>query len=76
MDQQTVEITIKTYLSGIRIRLEEAAAIAKAAEACALAGSVEQAVTVSHDIEQLLYEATTFLNAASMIRRIAKEEWS
>jgi hypothetical protein len=73
MDPQTAEVTIKAYLSGIRIRLEEAAIIARAAKACALAGSVEKGVEVSHDIEQPLYEATNFLNVASMIRRISKE---
>ena len=73
MDPHTAEVTIKAYLSEIRIRLDEAAIIAKAAEACALAGSVDKGVEVSHDIEQLLYEATNFLNVASMIRRLSKE---
>jgi hypothetical protein len=45
---------------------------AKAAEACAIAGSVEKGVEVALDVEQLLYEVNTFLNAASMIRRIAQ----
>ncbi len=74
MDPQTVEVTLRAYLTGIRTRLDEAASIARAAEACALAGNVEKGVEVSHDIEQLLYEATTFLNAASMVRRISREE--
>jgi hypothetical protein len=74
MDPQTVEATLKSYLVGMRIRLDKAAAIARAAEACALSGNVETGVEISHDIEQLLYEVTTFLNAASMFRRLAKEE--
>ena len=35
MDAQTVEITIKVYLKEMRERLERAASIARAAEACA-----------------------------------------
>jgi hypothetical protein len=45
---------------------------AKAAEACADAGSAERGVEVALDTEQLLYEATTFLNAASLIKRIGR----
>jgi hypothetical protein len=74
MDPQTIEVTLKAYLTGMRMRLDKAAAIAKAAEACALSGNVETAVEISHDIEQLLYETTTYLNAASMFRRLAREE--
>jgi hypothetical protein len=73
MDPQTIELTLKAYLTGMRMRLDKAAAIAKAAEACALSGNVETGVEISHDIEQLLYEVTTYLNAASMFRRIAQE---
>ena len=70
MDEKTLEITIKAYLREMRERLDEAAAIAKAADACAEAGSVEKAVEVALDIEQLVYEVNTFLNAASMMNRI------
>jgi hypothetical protein len=74
MDPQTIELTLKAYLTGMRMRLDKAAAIAKAAEACALSGNVETGVEISHDIEQLLYEVTTYLNAASMFRRLAHED--
>ena len=74
MDPQTVEMTIKAYLTGMRMRLDKAAAIARAAEACALSGNVETGVEIALDIEQLLYEVTTFLNAASMFRRLSQEE--
>ncbi len=57
----------------IRERLESATAVAKAAEACA-AGNADQAVIIVLDVEQPLYEATTFLNAASLIRRCAELE--
>jgi len=41
------------------------------ADACAGAGFHEKGLEVALDIEQLLYEATTLLNAASLINRIA-----
>jgi len=37
--------TIRSFLSNIRERLDKTAATAKAAEACALAGNLEQALT-------------------------------
>jgi hypothetical protein len=72
MDAHLVEATIKTYLTEIRNRLE-AAGIGRAADACAGAGFHEKGLEVALDIEQLLYEATTLLNAASLINRIARQ---
>jgi hypothetical protein len=72
MDANTVEITIKTYLTEMRARLEKAASIAKAAEACAISGNVEKGIEVALDLEQIVYEVNTFLNAASMINRLGK----
>ena len=72
MDAHTVEITIKIYLKEMRERLERAASIARAAEACADTGNVEKGIEVALDIEQLVYEVTTCLNAASLINRIGK----
>ena len=56
----------------MRRRLESAASIAKAAEACADAGNVEKAVEIALDVEQPIYEVNTFLNAASLINRLGK----
>lgn len=70
MDAQTLDVILKNHLTEMRQRLEQAASIAKAAEACAEAGNVDKAIEISLDIEQLVYEVTTFLNAASMINRI------
>ena len=67
MDPQLAETTIKTYLNEIRNRLDKAAGIGRAADACAGAGFHEKGLE-----EQLLYEATTLLNAASLINRIAR----
>jgi len=55
-------------LKEMRDRLEQAASIAKAAEA----GNVEKGIEIALDIEQLIYEVNTFLNAASLINRIDK----
>ena len=72
MDQNTLEITIKAYLKEMRERPDQAASIARAAQACANAGNVEKGIEVALDVEQLIYEVNTFLNAASMINRISK----
>ena len=73
MDAHLVEATIKAYLTEIRSRLDRAAGIGRAADACAGAGFHEKGLEVALDIEQLLYEATTLLNAASLINRIARQ---
>jgi hypothetical protein len=70
MDPGTTEITIKVYLTEIRRRLDKAAGIAKAAQACADTGQVEKRIEVA--LEQLLYEVNTSLNAASTINRLGK----
>jgi hypothetical protein len=72
MDAHTREITLKAYLKEMRERLEQATSIAKAAEACAEGGSAEKAIDIALDLEQLIYEVNTLLNAASMINRISK----
>lgn len=74
MDAQVAETAIKDYLKEIHSRLSEAAGIAKAADACAEAGDADRGVQVALDIEQLVYEATRLLDAASLINRLAKEE--
>jgi hypothetical protein len=72
MDAQLAETTIRTYLTEIRGRLDRAAGIARAADACAGAGFHEKGLEVALDMEQLLYEATTLLNAASLVKRISQ----
>jgi hypothetical protein len=71
MDRATIEPAIKLLLTEIHTKLNEAVRIAKAAEACALAGSVAEGVTVSMDIEQLIYEADHLLGAASLLNRLS-----
>jgi hypothetical protein len=73
MDAQLVETTIRTYLTEIRRRIDRAAGIGRAADACAGAGFHEKGLEVALDMEQLLYEATTLLNAASLVKRIGQQ---
>jgi hypothetical protein len=73
MDRATIEPAIITVLTEISSKLNEAARIANAAEACALAGSVAEGVTVSMDIEQLIYEAGRLQDAASLLHRLSSE---
>ena len=72
MDSTTLEITLKAYLNEMQERLDQAASIARAAKACADAGNVKKGIEIALDIEQLIYEVNTFLNAASLINRIGK----
>lgn len=74
MDVPTVEITTKMYLQEIRICMEEAASIAKAAEACSNAGIVEKGLEIALDVERLIYEANTLLNAASLISQLGVKQ--
>lgn len=73
MDRDTTDQAIKACLTEIHSKLSEAARIAKAAEACALAGSIAEGVTVSMDIEQLIYEAGRLHDAASLLNRLQQE---
>ncbi len=48
--------------------LQAAAGAASAAAACVKAGDTDQALALLRDIEAPLYEVTTLLNAASILR--------
>jgi hypothetical protein len=73
MKRAVTEKAIKIILTEIHLRLGEAARIAKAAEACALAGSIIEGVTVSMDIEQIMYETGRLQDAASLLNRLSRE---
>jgi len=73
MDRATIEPAIRSVLTEIHSKLNEAARIAKAAEACALAGSVVEGVTVSMDLEQLIYEVGRLQDAASLLNRLSRQ---
>ena len=70
MDDANAETVIQDFIKDIRSRLDEVATVARAADACAQAGSTRKAVEIVLDVEQPIYEVTTLLNAASLINRI------
>ena len=70
MPQETTDAMIRHFIKEIRDRLDHAAAVANAAEACIEAGSPAQALIIVLDVEQQIYEANTLLNAASLINSI------
>jgi hypothetical protein len=73
MDRATIEPAIRILITEIHPKLRVATRIAKAAEACALAGSLAEGVAVSMDIEQILYEAGRLQDAASLLNRLSRE---
>ena len=73
MDRAIINEAIKACLGEIHSRLSEATRIAKAAEACAIAGSVAEGVMVSMDIEQLIYEAGRLQDAVSLLNRLSSK---
>ena len=72
MDAAMLDATLKMHLSEMRERLTQAANIARIAETCAEGGNMEKAIEIALDVEQLIYEVNTFLNAASMMHRLHK----
>jgi hypothetical protein len=73
MEHASIEPAIRLILAEIHIKLDEAARIAKAAEACAESGAIAEGVEVSMDIEQLIYEAGRLQDAASLLNRMRRE---
>jgi hypothetical protein len=73
MEHASIEPAIRLILAEIHIKLDEAARIAKAAEACIESGAIAEGVEVSMDIEQLLYEAGRLQDAASLLNRMRRE---
>jgi hypothetical protein len=55
MDKSTAQAAIKMLLTGIRENLEEATSVAKAAEACARAGDIDQGARIALGFEQIVY---------------------
>jgi hypothetical protein len=71
MTPQVSEAAVRECLTGISDRLSDATAIAKAAVTCAQEGNPDAAVRIALDVEQLIHEANTLLNAASLMNRLA-----
>lgn len=71
MDRSLIEPAIKSILAEILQRMVEASRIARAADACAQAGSVDEGVLVSMELEQIFYEASRLQDAASLLKRLS-----
>lgn len=74
IDHTAAQQTIGIMLAAIQVRLEDAVRVARAATACAQAGSVNEGVTLALDIEQGIHEAGRLLDAASFLNRFAFSE--
>jgi hypothetical protein len=58
----------------MRTKLEEAAAIAWAAEGCAVDRQPGRALMIALDVEPLAVEANSLLQGLAVLNRIAREE--
>jgi len=72
MDRRTIEPAIEICLQEINRRLEQALGIGRAAQACAHAGNTDKGVEVALDLEQLMYESSRLLDAASLLNRLSR----
>lgn len=73
MEAEIIEPAIKACLAEIHAKLKAAEQIARAAQACAEAGGVAEAIQVSMDIEQLIYEAGRLHDAATLLARMTHD---
>ncbi|MBR0959271.1 hypothetical protein [Bradyrhizobium japonicum] len=73
MKAEVIEPAIKACLAEIHAKLKAAEQTAKAAQACAEAGGMIEAVRVSMDIEQLIYEAGRLHDAVTLLARMAHD---
>lgn len=73
MDTTALASALLMQLVLIRERLDQAAGLGQAAEACAKSGNISKAIEIALDIEQLTYEVNTLLNAASLMNRICRQ---
>ena len=73
MNPTALDPVLLTQLTLMRERLDQAASLGQAAEACGKAGNIQKAIEIALEVEQLTYEVNTLLNAASLMQRICRE---
>jgi hypothetical protein len=73
MDRAAIDPAIKCTLIEIARLTADAARIGKAAEACALAGSISEGTRVSMEIEQIAYKPGRLHDAASLLNRLSAD---
>ena len=70
MDGSQRDALLITLLRDMRERLDRASSIGIAAQACGDNGNIAKGIEIALDVEQIIYEVSTLLNAASLIHRI------
>lgn len=72
MDKTTREAVIGNCLQEIRTRLGQATSIANIAQTCTDTGQLQKSIDMMFDIEPIIHEVKTLLNAAVLFNRIGK----
>ena len=70
MAESVVRPAVRIAPTGVRQRLEEAACLAKAAEACGLSGRAERGVELANDVDDLVKDAEGLLAGAAVFSRL------
>lgn len=74
MDGSQRDALLITLLRDMRERLDRASSIGIAAQACSDNGNIAKGIEIALDVEQIIYEISTLLNAASLIHRIKADD--
>jgi hypothetical protein len=74
MDASIVNASLTEIFRELRERIEEAAAIATAAQAYASAGRADKGVETASDIDDLIYDAEKLIGAGTTIVRLRKNQ--
>jgi hypothetical protein len=68
-----ISAIMTTTLRAMRAKLEEAAAIARAAEGLAVDGQPGRALMIALDVEPLVVDANSLLQGLAILSRLARE---
>ena len=71
MTRAEVHAMLMTLIELFHGRLADATSIAAASKACAGAGNLDEAIRISLQIDQPLYDATKLSDAAALLKRMA-----
>lgn len=74
MDSSQRDALLIALLRDMRERLDRASSIGIAAQACSDNGNIAKGIEIALDVEQMIYEISTLLNAASLIHRIKADD--
>ena len=73
MNNGIAEQAIKFLLAEIHAKLKDAEQIAKAAQACSEAGSTPEAIRVSMDLDQYIYDVGRLHDAVTLLGRLSAD---